>query len=188
MCAREVFLGAHVQIVVGCAIQYSVDTCHRCNLDGAGRQTGILIGVIRTVELQHVVVNTLDCEIFQGKLDGRVSLKWHVCFQSVQIHTCNHWLLGIVGSLLIDDAGQCANLIFTQFQGLGLQGALYIPEILVLLLHAFHQILYRDIPINLVGVGDEQAGDSGCVVTLLRTERRIAEQDGYSNAVHHQFA
>ena len=45
MCAREVLLGAHVQIVVGCAIQYSVDTCHRCNLDGAGRQTGILIGV-----------------------------------------------------------------------------------------------------------------------------------------------
>ena len=58
----------------------------------------------------------------------------------------------------------------------------------MLLLHALHEVLYRDIPIHLIGVGHEQTGDGGCVVALLGTERGVAQQNGHNGTVEHEFS
>ena len=61
--AREALLGTHIQIVVRHVIEHCGNAGYRGNLDRAGRQTLISVGVVRTVDLQEFVVYASECKV-----------------------------------------------------------------------------------------------------------------------------
>ena len=175
-------------------VEYGINAGNRWNADWARRKTWILVGVVWTLDVQEVVVDTLQFETLPGELDGWVSLQWHtfriLCIaqhQSVVVHTCNHRFFAVVGSFLIHDTGKCNHLVRSELHRLGLLRALKVPELVALFLHAFQEFLDGYIPIDIVGVRDKHAGDGGCIVAHLLANRLICECLLDFCAVEHQF-
>ena len=102
---------------MGYSVEHRVDTSDRGNLDGSWGQTYVAVGIIGTVEGEHVVIDALQGEVLQGELHGGVSLQGHTLLDAVQIHACYHGLLCIIGCLLVDDAGKCAHFVGCQSDG-----------------------------------------------------------------------
>lgn len=102
------------------------------------------------------MVYPFEGEITDGELNGRIGLQRHVCLQTVVIHTGNHGFLTIVGCLLIDDTCQGDNFRRCQLQLTGFSRSFFIPEGIILFLHPFQEIVQRDIPIDIVCVGNEE--------------------------------
>ena len=75
--AAEILLGAHIEILVLYMVEYGINAGNRWNADWARRKTWILVGVVWTLDVQEVVVDTLQFETLPGELDGWVSLQWH---------------------------------------------------------------------------------------------------------------
>ena len=165
--AREVLFGTHVKILMIRRIQHRIDASHRRHLDRTWRQSAILVGVVRALGIQHIVVDTFQRKVFQCELHRGVCLQGHTFLQTVQIHTGNHRLLGIVGGLFVDDARQRTYLIGIQPEGSSLSLTIVVPELVVLFLHAGQEVLDRCVPVHLVGVWHKQADDGGRVVTHL---------------------
>ena len=74
MSAGEVFLGTHVEVVVLHEVQYGIDSLDGGNLDRAGGQSFVKIGVVGALGPEQFVVDSLEPEVFQGELDGGVRL------------------------------------------------------------------------------------------------------------------
>ena len=97
-------------------------------------------------------------------------------------------LLAAHGRLLVDDAGQCLHLRGGQSEGLGLLQAGLCPEGVMLFLHALQQLLGADVPVDLVGVGDEEAGQGGPAESQPGAEAAVGQRVGQCRAVGHQLA
>ena len=175
-------------------VQHGVDTGDRGYAYGPWGQSGINVGIVRAVHVEQVVIDSLQGKVLEGKLDGRVGLKGHTLrifgvaeHETVVVHAGNHRLFTIVGCLLIDDARQCSYLNGRKFQRLSFLHPCVIPEFLVLFLHALKQVVDGGVPINIVGVGDEQ-GCNGCgVISQLSAGSLISEDLYDTGAVYHQF-
>ena len=113
------------------------------------------------------MVNTFQCKVFQRKLHRGVCLQGHIFLQTVQVHTGNHRLLGIVGGLFVDDARQRAHLIGIQPEGSSLRLTIVVPELVVLFLHTSQEVLDGRVPVHLVGVWHKQTDNGGRIITHL---------------------
>ena len=74
MSAAEVLFGAHVQIVVLCAVEHSLYARYRRYSYRSGRESGAPVSVIRTVNVQQFVVYPAQVKSFPREFDGRVCL------------------------------------------------------------------------------------------------------------------
>ena len=74
MCATEIFLCTHVQVVVLHEIQHCVYSGNRGYADGARGQSGVDLGVVRAVYVQQIVVDALEVEALPCKFYGGVGL------------------------------------------------------------------------------------------------------------------
>ena len=101
----------------------------------------------------------LTAEVVEGKDKCGIGLKQPVAFQSVEIDASDAWhLVGLV-ALLANYGSQCAYFSRCHVEFLGFSQTLVIPELVVFLLHAVNEFLRVGVPIELVGVGDEEGGD-----------------------------
>ena len=116
------------------------------------------------------MIDATQFKPLHSEFDGRVCLQWHICLETVQVHAGYHGLLIIIGRLFIDNAGQGAYLVWHQTNGLRLGRSFTIPKTVVLFLHALHQPVKTDVPVNLVGVWNKQTGDGRCVVPPTATK------------------
>ena len=107
--------------------------------------------------------------------------------QTVQVHAGYHGLLGVVRRLLVDDAGQRANLVGRQVQLVGLGLSLAQPEVVVLLLHALQEGVDADIPIDVIGVGHEHSADGARIIAQFGEGGRVAQGIGNGRRVEHQL-
>ena len=69
--SAEVFLGTHIEVVVMHVIQHCIDARDGWNTDRSWRQTGILIGIVRTVDMQEIVVDSLEFKLLPSELDRK---------------------------------------------------------------------------------------------------------------------
>ena len=175
-------------------VEHGVDACHRRDADRTWRKTRILIRIIRTLDIQQVVVDALQAKLLPGELNGWVCLQRHSFWifgvaqhQSVVIHAGNHRFLGVVGGLFVHDARQGDYLYWGELHRLRLLGALKVPELVALFLHSIQQFADGNVPIDVVGVRDEHAGDGGCVVAILLTGGLVGERLADFQAVEHKF-
>ena len=104
--SAEVFLCAHVEIVVLVGFKYCEQAGERRNPYGSWRQSGVDIGVIGAFHGEHVVVDSLQREVVQREFHRRVSLQWHADAQAVEIHGRDGRLLLVVCRLFVYDAGE----------------------------------------------------------------------------------
>ena len=77
----EVFLGAHIDVVVVLVVEYGIQIFCHGDADGAWGQTFVFIGVVRTVGGEHAVENAADAEVLQGELHRGVRLQQHAFLQ-----------------------------------------------------------------------------------------------------------
>ena len=75
--AREIFFGAHVEVIMLCMIQYAFYSLNGSNADRAGGKSGVLVSIVRTFYLQVFVQNASQPEFLQTEFDGRIGLEWH---------------------------------------------------------------------------------------------------------------
>ncbi len=54
----KVLFGAHIQVVVLDMVQHGVDTGDGRDTDGAGRQAGVPVSIVRAFHVQMIVVNS----------------------------------------------------------------------------------------------------------------------------------
>lgn len=60
-------------------------------------------------------------------------------------------------------------------------------ELLVLFLHSFEELFCTHVPIDLVGFGDEEAGQGLFVVSQFLLECGVVHQSGYFGGVYHEL-
>lgn len=192
--SAEIFLGAHVDVLVLYVVEHGIDACHRRDADRTWRKSRILVRIIRALDIQQVVVDAFQAKLLPGELDGWVCLQRHSFWifgvaehQSVVIHAGNHRLLGVVGGLFVHDARQSDYLYRGELHRLCLLGALEVPELVALLLHPIQQFADGNVPIDVVGVRDEHAGDGGGVVAILLAGGLVGECLADFQTVEHQF-
>lgn len=167
--SREVFFGAHVEVVVAGEVEHGFDAGHRGQTDGAGGQARVFVGVVGAVCFEVLVENAPNGEVVERKLHGGVGLKRHASVQAVEIHPCHHRLFGIVGRFLLDDGGQGDDFVGGQPRCLGFAQAMVGPEGLRFFLHSGEEPFGGERPVYFVGVGDEEAeGRCGCLVVFLQ--------------------
>lgn len=75
--AREIFFGAHVEVIMLCMIQYAFYSLNGSNADRTGRKPRVLVSIVRTFYLQVFVQNASQSEFLQTEFDGRIGLEWH---------------------------------------------------------------------------------------------------------------
>ena len=107
--------------------------------------------------------------------------------EPVVVHARYHRLLPVVGGFFIDDTGQGHHLIVRQLHFLSLVCAVEVPELLVFLLHPFHELVQRHIPIHVIRVGDEEAEDGCSVVAPLLAVGLVFQRLCNRRAVQHQL-
>ncbi len=154
--AGEVFLGAHVEVVVAGWIEHGFEGCHGGDADGAWREAFIYIGIVGGVDGEVLVKNAAQGRVTGGELHSGVCLEEHVTLQTVEIETCHNGFLGIDGGLLVYNGGDGGYLEGCEPEGIGLLEALGCPIGGVLTLEALNEVGDGDVPIDLVGVGDEE--------------------------------
>ena len=110
VCAAEILFGAHVKIIVANTIQYSVNTCNRRDADWARWQTWVLVCVVWALNIEQIVVYSLQVKALPGKFNCWVGLQRHSLWifsitkhQTVVVHSCNHRLFLIVGCFLVNN-------------------------------------------------------------------------------------
>ena len=173
--AAEVFLRTHVDVVVLLVVQHGIYVYHVGYTDGAGRKTGIFVGVVGIVDSEHAVVDAAQGKVVHRKLHRGVRLKKDALPKTVQIQTgYRRFLRGIV-RLLGHNAGQRHHFVRTQSQLAGFRQPLIVPEIVVLLLHALQKCVHRNGPVHVVGLGDEKTVDGYSVETQLLTGGGVGE-------------
>ena len=74
MSAAEILLGAHIQIVVVHTVEDGIYTDNAGNTYRSGRQSRVLICVIRTFNAQQLIVDTMQIELFPRKLYRRIGI------------------------------------------------------------------------------------------------------------------
>nr|GFD10358.1 hypothetical protein [Tanacetum cinerariifolium] len=132
---------------------YGIDAADAGQVDGAGRQAGVLVGVVGRVFLQVHVEHALNAKIAVGVDHGGVGLQLHAALEAVEVHGRNAGaLVGVLLLLGFYDASQGAHLNAREAELLAGRVALGRPEFLVLRLHALHEVGGRGIPVELVGV------------------------------------
>ena len=75
VCAAEILLRAHVKVVMVDMVEHGVNACYRWDADWSGRQSCVYISVVRALDVQQVVVDTLQVKAFPCILDCRVGLE-----------------------------------------------------------------------------------------------------------------
>ena len=106
--------------------------------------------------------------------------------QPVEVQASYHRLLGVVGRLLIDDACQGRHLFASQMQGFRLGFSLSSPEAVVLAFHTLHELIDRGVPIDLVGIGNEE-GRNGCRRIAVSVQvRTVSQRRSNLSRIHHQ--
>ena len=60
MSAAEILLGTHVEVIVMHMVEDGIDTCYARNTDRPRWQTWVLVGIIRALDRQEVVVDALE--------------------------------------------------------------------------------------------------------------------------------
>ena len=71
MSAAEILFGTHVEVIVMHMVEDGIDTCYARNTDGTRWQTWVLVGIIRTLDRQEVVVDALEVESLPRILDRK---------------------------------------------------------------------------------------------------------------------
>ena len=167
VCPGEIFLGAHIYIIVLRVVQYGINARHRGDADGAWRKSCMSVGVVRTVAKQVFVKDSAKGKIAEGEFHGRVGLERHVTVQTVDVHASHYGTLRDELGFLFYNAGKCQRIVSGETGGDVLQAgtALGIPESIAFALHALHQSSGCNRPINFVSVRDEKAY---CRFTLQR--------------------
>ena len=117
--------------------------------------------------------DALQGKVAQCELHRRVSLEQHSLLQTVPVEASHGAAFLAVGSLLLGDAGQYAHFARTQLQCLRLLPTFLVPEAEVFPQHSLHQFLRGDVPIHLVGVGQEDHRHVGCIDLRFCQEGRI---------------
>ena len=107
--------------------------------------------------------------------------------QTVQVHAGNHGFLTVVGCFFVDDAGHGTYLVGSESCSFGLLLSLGVPEGVVLLDHALHEVVKRHVPIHLVGVGYKQRRNGASIIAPALAIGLVDEGGCNLHRVHHQF-
>ena len=194
MSAAEILLGAHIQIVEVHTVEDSIYTDNAGNTYRSGRQSRVLICVIRTFNAQQLIVDTMQIELFPRKLYRRIGLKRHSVWilrvakhQAVVVHSGDSRLFCIIGGLFINDACKRRHLYRSHAHPFSLGFSVCIPELIALLIHPVKEFFGAYIPIDIVSIGNEHAGDCRRVITVFHTHGLIGECLVYRDAVQHKL-
>ena len=71
VCAGEILLCAHIQVIVMRIVQHAFDGMDRCYADWSGRKPLYFIGIVRAVRFQMLVQDASQPEVLQSELYGR---------------------------------------------------------------------------------------------------------------------
>ena len=85
MCAGEIGIGAHIEVVALLIIEYGIEDGSRHAADRSGWESGIPVGVVRRFGLEMAVGDASQGEIAYGKDDGRAGLQQHAFAQAIDI-------------------------------------------------------------------------------------------------------
>ena len=189
MIATEVGAGTHVQIVVLRGIENGIDGRFLGQTDRAWGQSVDAIGVVRRVDLRHGHGNALDREVADGKLHRGVGLQAHSLLITVQVQARHLTALVGLAGLFLDNRGHGSHLIGSEAQALGFGFALIGPEVVVIVKHAVEHLLGCDVPVELVGVGHQQAGDGLRSLAILSAQGTILQRFAHAvGAIHEGIA
>ena len=180
MCAREVFLGTHIYIV-------GVDAGGSGDADGARWKSGVEVGVVGRGEVQVRVGDAAEREVLQGELHGGVGLQGDAGTQAVDVESCHHRLLLPVVRFFLYDGGQGGHFGGCHAQRIGLGSSGRVPETVVLFRHTSKEVFCIHIPVDLVGFGDEQAGQRLGRVALAAPAGGVAQGLHDFCRVYHQL-
>lgn len=78
--ARQVVLGAEIEIVVVFVIEHGIDRSDRRHADRPGRQTRMPVGVVRGIDFEMLVQHPPDRKVSEREADRRIGLKRHALF------------------------------------------------------------------------------------------------------------
>ena len=184
--AGEVFLGAHVEVVVLGVVEHGFQSCDACDADGAWGQSFYAVGVVGTFCLEVDVQDAAQCEVSRGVLDGGVGLQRHSPAEPVEVEACDDGFLVVVGGLFVYDACERGYLFAAQSAGFGLGFPFGRPEALVFSLHAFYELFDGGVPVDFVGVGDEECGDGCGGVAVVGAECAVGQCGCYLCRVGHE--
>ena len=123
MSAAEILLGTHVEIIVMHMVEDGIDTCYARNTDRPRCQTWVLVGIIRALDRQEVVVDTLEVESLPGIVNGRIGLQWH-----------SLWIFGIAKhQTVVIHAGEKIPVdgVVTQAESFMTPDAAYVDEAMI---------------------------------------------------------
>ena len=188
MCAREVFLGTHVDVVVLGIVQHGIYPARGGDAYGAGRKAGVEVGVVGRGRFEVGIGDALPCEVAEGETHGRVGLQRYTPAQAVDVEAGHDGLFRAVVRFFFHNGGQCTDLVHRQPGGLGFGEPFFVPEAGVFLDHALQEAVHADVPVHLVGVGDEKGVDGGFVVAQLAQAQRVVQGLGYFGGVYHELA
>ncbi len=94
-------------------VEDGINTCYARNADRPRWQTWVLVGIIRVLDRQEVVVDALEVESLPGIFNGRIGLQWHSLWifgiakhQTVIIHAGYHRFFAVIGCFFVHDAGK----------------------------------------------------------------------------------
>lgn len=192
--AAEVGVGTHVKVFVLRHVQHGFDAGDGWDADGSGWQSGMQVGVVRAVGVEHIAVDALQSELLACELYRRVGLQGHsfgILFrsqnESVVVHSGNHGFFGVIGRFFINDCCEDGYLQGRELEGLCLGRSVVVPESLVLAVHPFEERVDGGVPIDVVGVGYEDGHDGGGVVPELSACYGVFQGVAHRGAVDHEF-
>ena len=156
---RHVFFGTHVDVVVLVVVEDRFNGSFRGNAYGAGREAVVFVGVVGRVDTQVLPEYAFDAEVTDGKFDGRVGLQGNALSQPVDVEPRNdRHLVGDIG-LLFDNRGECGDLYGAEARFPRFLATLVGPIPFIFAFHAVEQTLGRNVPIHIIGVGQEHGGN-----------------------------
>ena len=140
-------------------VEDGVDGRDRRHAQGAGGQAGVEIGVVGRIDLLVAIEDALEGEVADGVLHRGVGLEEHAAVEAVEVKAGDGRILVRDGRFLLNDGGQDGDFHGREADLLGAVATRLGPEGVVFALHAAQQLVGRDVPIDLVGVGDEHRLD-----------------------------
>ena len=147
----------HEQVIRFRRIEHHIERSGIRTADRSGRKARVLIRVIRRIDRQMAIEDTLEFEIPHGIFDGRTSLQEHAFLDAVQVQTGDQRHLALVMTLAFYDRCYDSYLNRCQADRVRFSPPFAVPERVILFVHPLEELFNRDIPIYLVRIRNKKA-------------------------------
>jgi hypothetical protein len=111
---------------------------------------------------------SLEFEISDSIFDSRACLQEHSFVYSIEVQASDEWHLSLVVRFSFYDRSYDGHLDRGHSDRVSFVHSYFIPEGVIFAQHALEELVWCDIPIDLVGIGYEEAFASLSIKSILR--------------------